>query len=129
MGENVRRAFLLNDSFELAQVGAARMADKEVVKEGLGNYLSGRGPGRRDTALSKHDERAARLLEFFDHHAADPPDFFKAAQIGNALGVDPAVAGKVIQSLVGVSPINRKGYPTDKIYAYLDELEANDVVL
>ena len=127
-GELVRRALLHNDTFELAQAGAATTADREVVKRGLTDFL-GRGEGGSNGAPDIHQERAEKLLLFLEHHEADPPEFFRAAQIGNALGVDASTAGKVLQSLVPVFPVQRKGYPAHKVYAHLKELADHDVVL
>ena len=49
-GEEVRDAFLLNDSFQLAHAGAATMAGRDDVKDFLGKYHEmlaklGAGPG------------------------------------------------------------------------------------
>ena len=118
-GELVRSAFLLNDTFELAQAGAGTMADRNVVKEGLGAFLAGRGPASSNGATQRQ-ALAEQLLLFFQQHEPDPPEFFRAADIARELGIDSANAGKALQELVPVSPVRNKGYPSDKIYGYLN---------
>ena len=119
-GELVRRALLLNDTFELAQAGAATTANRDAVKESLGAFLDGRGPaGGATGGPNQQQDRAEKLLLFFQHHEADPPPFFRAADIARALSINSAQAGKLIQELIPVSPINRRGYPSNVIYDYL----------
>ena len=122
-GDNVRNAYLLNDTFELAAAGAATIADRDVVKDNLTAFAKGSGPvGRLAASNGQADVRQLKLLEFLAEYEDNPPEFFKAADIGRALGVDPAVAGKLLQSLISVSQVQRKGYPTHVIYAELDKL-------
>ena len=81
-------------------------------------------PGGSEIADSKDD--LTELVKFFNYHAADPPAFFRAAQIGRALGISASNAGILVQSVFPVYPVQRKGYPADKIYAYLDEFAKED---
>ena len=37
--------------------------------------------------------------------------------------VSSAMAGKIVQELIPVSPINRKGYPSDVIYKFINGQE------
>ena len=43
-GKDVRRAYLLNDTFELAQAGAATTADRDIMKRELRAFQAGQGP-------------------------------------------------------------------------------------
>ena len=45
-GEAVRTSYLLNDTFELAKVGAATTADRDVVKANIESFLQKNGPVR-----------------------------------------------------------------------------------
>ena len=121
-GENVRRAYLLNDTFESAKAGAATTASRDTVKERLSDFLAGRGP--RSNAANgdgQFDQQMADLLIFFARHEEDPPEFWKAAEIGAAIGTDGATAGKFLQALIpGVSPVGKRGYRAVEIYGRLD---------
>ena len=123
-GENVRQAFLLNDTFELAAAGSATLANRDVVKSQLAAFQRGKGPARNGAGHGQpDDDRSARVLMFLQEQEADPPPFFRAGDIARATGLSSPIAGKVLQELVPVTPIQRKGYPTDKIYAYLNTIE------
>ena len=123
-GENVRDAFLLNDTFELAGAGAATLADRDVVKGQLAAFHDGSGPIRRNGGGygRGEDDRVEKLLLFLEEHEHDPPDFFKAADIARSVGISSAMAGKLIQEVIPVSPVNRRGYPADVIYDYINGL-------
>ena len=123
-GENVRRALLLNDTFELAQAGSGTMADQDVVKSDLDNFLSGRGPsdGTAGAQNTVQHERIERMLRFFQHHEDDPPPFFRAADLARAMDCDSATAGRVLQEFIPVQQVRSKGYPSRGIYDYLHEL-------
>ncbi len=121
-GDNVRNAFLLNDTFELAGVGSATLADRDVVKQQLAAFQEGSGPIRN--GHGRDDARVEKLLMFLEEHEDNnPPDFFKAADIARAVGVSSAVAGKLIQEVIPVRPVRNKGYPTDVIYDYINSLD------
>ena len=123
-GPQVQRAFLLNDTFELAQAGAATTADRDTVKGALKDYLGGQGPSSNGNgaAGAGHSERDLQLLAFFQEHEADPPQFFKPGQVARYLGVPSGIAGKAVQELIPVDNVPRKGYPSDKCYEELGKL-------
>lgn len=128
-GENVRRSFLLTDTFELAQAGAATIADREQIKEELVAFRDGSGPTKYDTSMSKedrdHQERIGKLLEFFGQRAGNPPEFFTATEMGIAMDIHSTVAGRVVQTLFpGLTPKSGKGYSTAEIYTRLDAMMA-----
>ena len=124
-GQNVRNAYLLNDTFELAGAGSATLADRDVVKGQLAAFHAGSGPISRNGGGShgQHDTNVEKLLLFIESQEENPPDFFKAADIARAVGINSAMAGKLIQEVIPVSPIRNKGYPTDVIYDYINTLE------
>ena len=126
-GESVRRALLLNDTFELARAGAATMANRDRVKESLGAFLKGEGPGGMAGTDGGYGQpsRTEQLLLYLQEHESDPPEFFTAADIARALRIGSATAGKLLQELIPVSPTRRKGYPARVIYDYIKGLEVD----
>ena len=114
-GELVRRAFLLNDTFELAQSGAARVADREVVKDNLREFL-GRGQSGGNGNRSGKQDQVEGLLYYFMEKEHDPPDYFRAGDVARALRIDPGSAGRLIQEVLGVGPDGKKGYPSVAVY-------------
>lgn len=69
------------------------------------------------------DRRAVvtRLLDYFDDCAAEPPIYFRAGDIGRAIGINGSEAGKLMSEVIPVAPTRRKGYSAKLVYAYLDE--------
>jgi len=131
-GENVRRAYLLTDTFQQAEPGAARQSEKDAIKDRLDAIHEGAAgsPNGAVKPLSQSEERKAKLLAFLSDREHDHPEYFKAADIGRAIGVGSSVAGKVIQATIPVSPVRNKGYPAAVIYDFLDEAlweDANDL--
>ena len=123
-GENVRLAYLLNDTFELARAGAATMADRDGIKEQLAAFHAGTGPVRGN-GVPAADPKQLQLLAFLQEHEQNPPEYFRPGEIAKALGVHPTAAGQVVQQLGHVPNVQRKGYPSELMYAYLDELLEN----
>ena len=116
-GEEVRRAMLLNDTFQLAQVGAATMADRDRIKDDLARRHGVAGPS------SKRQEQTERLLRFFEDNEKDAPEYFTAGTIGGATGIPSAQVGVTLRELVNVRNVQRKGYPTKDIYDGLERLK------
>ena len=122
-GDLVRRAFMLNDTFELAQAGAATLADKDVVKGHLAAFLEGRGPQRAGSQASGKQLLMDKLLNYFAMHEYDPPPFFQLADIAQYLDVDMGLAGRTVLELVPTARHNKsKGYASEPIYEYLDSV-------
>ena len=88
-GENVRMAYLLNDTWELAKTGFSSVADREEVKDNL-RRRHGIEPTQREPAA---DPLAAKLRAYFESREFDPPDFYQPGEIADVLGVDPRTAG------------------------------------
>ena len=123
-GEEVRRAFLLNDTFELAQAGAATMATADTIKPGLSAFLEGRStPNANGNGADGDPNESFRMLQYFESREDDHPEYFTASEIGRALGVDASVAGKLVHSIFRVKNTQRKGYKAESIYRFLDTFE------
>ena len=123
-GEAVRDAYLLNDSFELKASGAATVSNRDAIKEATLAFLEGRTP---DLEMSRNgspplEDNVHRLLQFLETQSAKPPEYIRASDIGRALGISSPVAGKLIQSVLPVVPVQRKGYPSESVYQALDHL-------
>ena len=52
-----------------------------------------------------------------------PPEVLQGGRLCRAMHVSSAMAGKIVQELIPVSPINRKGYPSDMIYKFINGQE------
>ena len=121
-GENVRRAMMLNDTFELAQAGAATMADRDVVKGALGSFLRGEGPTQRadgsGLSAKEYDPEMNQLLLFFQDREFTAPEYFTPGEIAAAIGVDPRGVGILVQkAFPGVRLVRNKGYWAEAIYS------------
>lgn len=105
------------------QVTARRVADLPVLRSEEQERREAAAMLRRDERDALHTARIGKLLEFFGQEAAEPPAFFTAAQLANAMDVHATAAGRMIQGLFpGLTPTPRKGYPTGPIYARLDAM-------
>ena len=119
-GEKVRDAYLLNDTFELAQAGAARIADRDTIREALEAQRDGRQPAKRATKQELGMEAVMRYLsEETDPHGGFITGSDIAREVG---GMNPMTAGRLLQQLVKVKPIQRHGYPLADIHRELDAL-------
>ena len=114
-GLGVRQSFSLNDTFELAQAGAATMADRDVVKDDLGRFL-GKTPGQNGRA--KDDWVVDGALLFFANHEYDYPQpaYFTAGQIAAEVGCDNRQVGAVMSRL-GIANMRGKGYEVAECFA------------
>ena len=122
-GENVRNAFLLTDTFQLAMSGAARTADREVIKSDVAAILDGRSPGSQNGRGGKgedHDHEMAALLDFFLEDP-DPPEFYRPADVAKVLAVDVRTAGQIVKKHFPVSNVQRKGYPQKEIMDHIEK--------
>ena len=117
----MQRALLLNDTFELAQAGAATMADRDVIKGELAKSL-GRAPSN-GSGPTKREEELNRVLAFFEKHADNPPEHFSPGFVASGTGMSSAVAGSRVRELVDVPNTSRKGYESKRVYEKLDEME------
>ena len=119
-GENVRLAYLLTDTFQLAQPGFATLADRDNIKEDMAAIAEGRAPV--DRSEPQADDRLLRFLGFLQENEYDPPEFFRAAAIGAAIGANPAQAGSYVQQTCQVYSVPKKGYPSEQLYDWLDRI-------
>ena len=125
-GEEVRRAFLLTDSFELAQSGAARNADPDEVKAESQKFLDENFGSEKVTA-GLYQEHGPALLQYIDSRRREknPPKYFQAPDIGAALGVTAVKAGLILRHYFrDVEKVQRYGYSAQSIYDYLSTFDA-----
>ena len=112
-GENVRRAYLLNDSFALAEAGGATIADRDVVKDAL-----------RDVWRRDHPEmtQGAQCLDvLMDMRASGAaPEYITAAELAGHLGTTASAASQVLGKMSGLSPVRAKGFVTAEVFDFLD---------
>ena len=124
-GENVRDALILNDTFELAASGAARVADPDAVKGDLVAYLDGDAPTAQAGGGGgmRHDEQQEQILLMLQSCESNPPEYIRAGDIERETGISSSLAGRLMQAMFPVKPVRNKGYSTEAIFGYLDEIE------
>ena len=119
-GNRVRDAFLLNDTFELAKAGAARIADRDAIREDLEAAAEGRQPRRRK---NEKTERMHAIMQHLQEAEPHVDEYITASEIGRAVGIDPRVAGTLLRQMVpNLRNVQNKGYSTELIYEHLDYL-------
>ena len=119
-GEDVRKALLLNDTFQLAKVGAARLAGADNVKEDLTRFHGGAGPSESNRNGRKQ-QIWEDMLEFFVKHQENPPEYFQAGQIGKECNIGSGEAGRLLRELLpSVKMKQRHGYPSEDIYEAME---------
>ena len=132
-GDAVRNAYLLNDTFELAKVGLATTADRDVTKEALARFLELQskahlGVDLEDAttmAMAPRDNKIGRVYEYFiDQMEGEGKKFYKASDVARFMQVDAAEAGKLIQRAFPVEPVRNKGYPAEAIFDHIAKMEA-----
>ena len=121
-GTRVREAYLLNDTFELAQAGAARLSDTESIKDDARAQLEGRDGVRRQSKAEKIFEvRVSGLLQFLESKRYDPViKFFTPAALGGAMGIsDPGTAARFLRDALqcpDLELVRRHGYRASDIF-------------
>ena len=76
---------------------------------------------RERRAQLERQRQVNRLMLFFQEHEDDAPVFFKAAELGRAMGLPGDKAGLVMHHL-GFYSVKRCGYPSSDIYATLEAI-------
>ena len=125
-GEHVRRAYLLNDTFEMAAAGAATIADKDVIKDNLRDFRDGRIPGTTGS-VDNRKHRLNLLLLYLQEKRTDPPMHYSAGELGQAMGVNPAQAGIIVAEAFGIKQVKGYGFPSHRFYEKLDALGLEDL--
>lgn len=122
----VRDSFLLTDTFELAQAGAATIANREMVKEGIKTYHKVPGSGRSGMPISPRHAQTAQLMEYIRWigDRPDAPEYITPRDVSSNLGISPQAAGSLI-SVFGVPFERGKGYRTEAILDIWAQEEAN----
>ena len=129
-GEEVRNAFLLNDSFELAHAGAATMTDRDDIKDWLEQYHSrlaeaGLGPpvagGSLEAKKADLNELvAAELVAMRDEGWSDA--YIKASDIAQRLNTTSQKVSPALRDVLPMSSVTR-GYRSREIFDWIDEME------
>lgn len=137
-GEAVRKAFLLNDSFQLAHAGAATVANREEVKDNLRKYhemLNSLGMGPPDqvaaaaaaaTALENRQPPLPDLVitEMEAIRSEDwPHKYIKYKDIGARLGVSPQQVSAVLDHTVRNVEYTKNGYRTKELFGWMARME------
>ena len=125
-GNHVRRAYVLNDTFEMAAAGAATIADKDIIKGNLKDFRDGRVPGTTNGVDNRH-HRLNLLLLYLQERRADMPLHFSAGELGQAMGVNPAQAGIIVAEAFAIKQVKGYGFPAHRFYEQLDALELEDL--
>ena len=112
-GENVRMAYLLNDSFALAEAGGATISDREIVKDNLRKLW-----GRNNPA----DTQAGLALEYILelHSSGNFGEYITPAEIAGQLGTAAGNASQVLGRLTNLSPVRGKGYKTSEVMHWVE---------
>ena len=118
-GYNVRRAYLLNDTWELAKTAFSSVADRETIKDNLR-----RRHGIETTERTPPpNPLEAKLRAYFESRELDPPDFYEPGELADALGVDPRTAGTVVRKIIpGLTRKQKEGYSGEYIHRRLQEM-------
>ena len=122
-GDEVRRAYLLTDSFELAQAGAARIADTDLVREDIEDFHAEHW-GHEDDRVPRNQQQIAEMMHFFEISRYDADrQHFQAGEVASYLGVSLQKAGLMMRDhFPGIENVQRKGYPAAFVYKRIAEL-------
>ena len=107
-GDQVRDAFLLTDTFELAMAGAARTASSDNVKAQLRSFLGKEDP--RDVVAAQLVDWVRQLSDMDEESV---PEYVTASQIAEDLDVSEQKIGSEMRKCYpGVQRVPYKGYRT-----------------
>ena len=135
-GEEVRNAFLLNDSFQLAHAGAATMTNRDDVKDFLTKYHEmlaklGAGPegvvpGAAAAALEERpkfsDQVFAQVLALRDEEWGRK--FIKPKDIAERIGATPQKVNSVLGRTMQDVEYTSNGYRTAEVFGWIAKMEA-----
>ena len=135
-GEEVRNAYLLNDSFQLAHAGAATIASRDDVKDFLTKYHEmlatlGYGPDEANPGAVRAALEAGPSLadQVFDV-VADLRDedwgnkFIKPKDIARRIGSTPQKVNEVLSNVMRGLEYTDHGYRTREVFRWMDKMEA-----
>lgn len=112
-GENVRMAYLLNDSFALAEAGGATVADRDVVKDALRALWD-----RRDPVMTQDAATLTYLMDLQQSGAAG--EYISPAELAGHLGTTASAASQALGKLSSLTPVRGKGFRTAEVFDFLD---------
>ena len=114
-GDSVRNAFLLTNTFELADAGGAMLADREVIKDDLRRQ-------RGDQETNGYSKTELQVLGFLEtmrqHPGSEDMEYVSAGDIGRSLGINAGVVGRAMTSLFGpeLKSRPRHGYKAEQLW-------------
>ena len=133
-GENVRNAYLLNDTFELAKVGAATTADRDTIKGNIEVFLKEQENGlytdsdldqAADQAMGPRDRKLAGVFEYFiDQMETGGKEYYQAGDLARHLKISPQEAGVLINRAFPVQHKRNYGYLATDIFDHIENMEA-----
>ena len=119
-GEPARNAFLMTDSFQRIDAGAAILANKEVIKEDLRAL---RGLAARD-GRADPEQAVLEVVKALSMTDWEGIGFITPGQIAHVTGFSPTTVGRLVNQMFGVSKYRDKGYPAaDLVRAYKEYQE------
>ena len=135
-GEDVRNAYLLNDSFQLAHAGAATVASRDDVKDFLAKYHEmlaklgigpdGAVPGAVRAALDEgpkfSDQVLAEVVNLRDEEWGRK--FIKPKDIATRLGSTPQKVNEVLTKVLGRVEYTSNGYRTAEVFRWVSQMES-----
>ena len=123
-GEEVRRAFLLTDSFELAAAGAARISDPDQVKDDIATFHEEHFGQEQENGAAKHpyETHLPELINYIEVNTTgkDIPKYLQASDLAGHLGVSASKAELILRHYFkGIRNEQRRGYPTQFLIDYI----------
>ena len=135
-GEEVRNAYLLNDSFQLAHAGPATIASRDDVKDFLTKYHEmlaklGYGPeevnaGAAVAALGEQPSFADRVFDEVSalRYEDWPHRFIKPKDIAERIGSTPQMVNGILRNTMRGVESTSNGYRTAEVFRWMAEMEA-----
>ena len=107
-----------------AEMGLSR---DDAVRAALSWWVRWTDDPQAFRQVSEEETRGKRLLgllTMLQENEYDPPQYFTAGDFGRALGCSSSVAAQYVQSLMDIRPVGRRGYPSWRLYDWIDEVLA-----
>lgn len=103
---------------------AFQVGDTQVRVWSLFSRVWASQPHEKTEQESREEDRlfAAFFMQNDPKLGGDPPEFFTAAQIARACGMNIGQAGRLLEKITGVQSVPGKGYRSDDVYRRINEL-------
>ena len=126
-GEAVRESMLVTATFELADVGAAFLQDRDEVRDDLQRQRDAKGDGTGAATIG-YDAQEYQVLSSvlgymrMSETAGEP--YITPGFIANETGIPPAQVGRVVSKLfAGVKNEPRRGYSMEQIRPLMNDYQ------